>query len=96
MKRAWMAWALRTLVLVALLLSGPSRAQQRGGTLKLYQGASPASMSVHEEAGYSASVSGMPVFNNLVMYKQNIPQNSVSTIVPDLVPNGRGMTRAQY
>jgi peptide/nickel transport system substrate-binding protein len=41
-------------------------------------------MSVHEEAGYSASVSGMPVFNNLVMYKQNIPQNSVSTIVSDL------------
>ena len=26
----------------------------------------------------------MPVFNNLVMYKQDVPQNSVESIVPDL------------
>jgi peptide/nickel transport system substrate-binding protein len=84
MKRAWVAWARGTFVFVALLLSGPSSAQQRGGTLKLYHWASPASMSIHEEAGYSTSVSGMPVFNNLVMYNQNVPQNSISTIVPDL------------
>jgi peptide/nickel transport system substrate-binding protein len=41
-------------------------------------------MSIHEEAGYSASVSGMPVFNNLVLYKQDVPQNSLSSIVPEL------------
>jgi ABC-type transport system substrate-binding protein len=27
----------------------------------------------------------MPVFNNLVMFKQDVPQNSLRSIVPDLV-----------
>jgi peptide/nickel transport system substrate-binding protein len=41
-------------------------------------------MSIHEEAGYSTSVTGMGVFNNLVIYKQDVPQNSLASIVPEL------------
>ena len=45
---------------------------------------SPASMSMHEEATAAANRPMMGVFNNLVMYKQDVPQNSMQTIVPDL------------
>ena len=70
--------------LIGLLSLAPSAAQQRGGTLKVYHWVSPATMSIHEEAGYSTSVTGMGVFNNLVIYKQDVPQNSLATIVPEL------------
>ena len=52
--------------------------------LKIQHWDSPASMSIHEEATYSAVVPMMGVFNNLVMYKQDEPQNSMQSIVPDL------------
>jgi peptide/nickel transport system substrate-binding protein len=45
---------------------------------------SPASMSLHEEATAAANRPMMGVFNNLVMYKQDVPQNSMQSIVPDL------------
>ena len=41
-------------------------------------------MSIHEEATISADAPMMGVFNNLVMYDQHVPQNSLQTIVPDL------------
>ena len=41
-------------------------------------------MSIHEEATYSVVVPMMGVMNNLVMYKQDVPQNSQQSIVPDL------------
>ena len=41
-------------------------------------------MSIIEEATYSTVVPMMGVFNNLVMYKQDEPQNSMKSIVPDL------------
>ena len=44
----------------------------------------PASMSIHEENTYSTVVPMMGVFNNLVIYKQDEPQNSLKSIVPDL------------
>jgi peptide/nickel transport system substrate-binding protein len=59
-------------------------AQKPGGILKIYHWDSPASMSIHEEATYSTLVPMMGVFNNLVMYKQDEPQNSLQSIVPDL------------
>ena len=45
---------------------------------------SPASMSILEEATVFAEGPMMGVFNNLVMYDQHVPQNSLQTIVPDL------------
>jgi peptide/nickel transport system substrate-binding protein len=83
-RRAWLTWAPAILSLIAALPFQPASAQQRGGILKVYHWASPASMSVHEEAGYSAAVSGMGVFNNLVLYKQDVPQNNLSSIVSEL------------
>jgi peptide/nickel transport system substrate-binding protein len=64
----------------------PSTAQEpkRGGTLHLYQRDSPASASVHEEATYSTNVPFMGIFNNLVIYKQDVPQNSDASIEPEL------------
>jgi peptide/nickel transport system substrate-binding protein len=59
-------------------------AQKSGGVLKIQHWDSPASMSIHEEATYSVVVPIMGVMNNLVVYKQDVPQNSLQSIVPDL------------
>ena len=45
---------------------------------------SPASMSIHEESTVVAERPVMGVFNNLVMFDQHVPQNSLASIVPDL------------
>ena len=44
----------------------------------------PGNASIHEGATYSLNVPFMPVFNNLVIYKQDEAQNSMDTIVPEL------------
>jgi len=41
-------------------------------------------MSIHEEALNSAQNPIMAVFNNLVIFKQDVPQNRIDTIVADL------------
>lgn len=79
----------KTLGAAALLagtMAASAQAQQpkSGGTLHLYQRDSPASASVHEEATYSTNVPFMAIFNNLVIYKQDAPQNSDATIEPEL------------
>src|ERR1700730_18326123 len=58
-KRSWLVRAVTILLLVPSLSLQSASAQQRGGILKVYHWVSPASMSIHEEGGYSASVSGM-------------------------------------
>jgi peptide/nickel transport system substrate-binding protein len=80
---------LRAIVAAALLLSGlgtvnPALAQKQGGTLKIYHRDSPASMSILEEATISTTMPMMGVFNNLLLYDQHIPQNSLQAIVPEL------------
>jgi peptide/nickel transport system substrate-binding protein len=55
-----------------------------GGILRMYHRDSPGSASIHEGASYSFNVPFMPVFNNLVIFNQHVPQNSVDTIVPEL------------
>jgi peptide/nickel transport system substrate-binding protein len=59
-------------------------AQKQGGILKMYSPDSPASMSIHEEATVFAEGPMMGVFNNLVMFDQHVPQNSLQSILPDL------------
>jgi peptide/nickel transport system substrate-binding protein len=59
-------------------------AQRPGGVLKVYFFDSPASMSIHEEATIASEGPMMGVFNNLVMYKQDVPQSGLQSIVPDL------------
>jgi peptide/nickel transport system substrate-binding protein len=41
-------------------------------------------MSLLEESTVAVNRPMMGVFNNLVMYKQDVPQNSLKSIVPDL------------
>jgi peptide/nickel transport system substrate-binding protein len=59
-------------------------AQRPGGTLNISHFDSPASMSLHEEATAAALRPMMGVFNNLVMYRQDEPQASLQSVVPDL------------
>ena len=62
----------------------PTWAQKRGGVLRVFQYDSPASMSIHEEALNSAQNPMMAVFNNLVLFKQDVPQNRLDTITSEL------------
>src|SRR5947207_7146960 len=83
------AWKMRRILCLifaagALSVTAPAVAQKSGGVLKIQHWDSPASMSIHEEATYSTVVPIMGVMNNLVLYKQDVPQNSMSSIVPDL------------
>jgi peptide/nickel transport system substrate-binding protein len=71
-------------VLALLAASDVALAQKQGGILRVYHRDSPASASIHEEATYSVNVPFMPVFNNLVIYKQDVAQNSLDSIVPEL------------
>jgi peptide/nickel transport system substrate-binding protein len=57
---------------------------KHGGILKIYHRDSPPSASIHEEATYSTVIPFMAISNNLVMYKQDVAQNSLQSIVPDL------------
>src|SRR5215216_6094222 len=75
-------------IAAALLLAGgagdAARAQKSGGVLKVSFFDNPASLSLHEEATGAALRPGMGIFNNLVMYDQQIAQNRPDTIRPDL------------
>jgi peptide/nickel transport system substrate-binding protein len=71
-------------LLAASLFATTAFAQKQGGILRMSHFDSPASMSLHEEATGAANRPMMGVFNNLVMYKQDVPQNSMQSIVPDL------------
>ena len=70
-------------VLVAAALE-PTWAQKPSGILRVHQWDSPPSLSIHEEATIATLVPMMGVFNNLVMYDQHVPHNSMASIVPDL------------
>jgi peptide/nickel transport system substrate-binding protein len=73
-----------SVLLAASLVSGAAFAQKTGGTLHMLDFASPASMSIHEESTITAGIPMMGVFNNLVVFDQHVPQNSLASIVPDL------------
>ena len=76
-------------VLSLLAVSSPALAAKQGGILRVYHRDSPGSASIHEGATYSVNVPFMPVFNNLVIYKQDVAQNSLESIVPELVETHR-------
>ena len=84
MKRNLGAFATAGALLVALCTTAPALAQKVGGILKIPHFDSPASMSLHEEATAAVNRPMMGVFNNLVMFRQDVPQTSIQSIVPDL------------
>jgi peptide/nickel transport system substrate-binding protein len=71
-------------LLVALSATAAAYAQKQGGLLKIYFFDSPASVSIHEETTAAGQGPVMGVFNNLVLYKQDVPQSGMHSIVPDL------------
>jgi len=85
-------------LLIAMSGGGTASAQKPGGILKMYTPDSPASMSPHEEATVFSQGPMMGVFNNLVMFDQQVEQNSLESIVPDLATgwswneDGTGLT----
>jgi len=68
-------------LLLTALGSAGAFAQKSGGVLKMPDFASPASMSIHEEATRAAVTPLMGVFNNLVLFDQHVPQNSLASLV---------------
>jgi peptide/nickel transport system substrate-binding protein len=74
-----------TIALLALSLASASAAAEKsGGILRQYIIDSPASMSIHEETTVVAERPMMAVMNNLVLFDQHVPQNSLGVIRPDL------------
>src|SRR3989454_9232643 len=84
MKRHLRAIATTGTLLLVLAGGAPAFAQKSGGVLKISFFDNPASMSLHEEATGAALRPMMGAFNNLVMYRQDVAQNSLNSIVPDL------------
>jgi peptide/nickel transport system substrate-binding protein len=67
-----------------LLCLDPADAQKQGGTLRIYHRDNPPSASLHEESTVSVTQPFMALFNNLVLFDQTKPLNSLDTIVPEL------------
>ena len=74
------------LLLAVLFCTQPAIAQEpkHGGTLRVSHRDSPGSPSILEETTDSVTVPFMAIFNNLVLYKQDEPHNSVESIQPEL------------
>ena len=78
-------WLAAASALLAAMFGGePAFAQKPGGVLKVYFFDSPASMSIHEETTAAGQGPMMAVFDNLVLFKQDVPQSGLQSIVPDL------------
>ena len=71
-------------LLVILAVSHTASGQKSGGILRTYDPDSPGGMSIMEEATVFAAGPLAGVFNNLVMFNQHVPENSLDSIVPDL------------
>jgi peptide/nickel transport system substrate-binding protein len=95
-----MARVLRIVAVVGFVVLGsPAVAQKSGGILRQHIIDSPASMSIHEESTVVAERPMMGVFNNLVLFDQHVPQNSISSIVPELATDwswDEGNTRLTF
>ncbi|MBV8411162.1 MAG: peptide ABC transporter substrate-binding protein [Alphaproteobacteria bacterium] len=77
-------WVALLGVLASMGAASGAAAQKQGGVLHVQHMDTPPSASILEEATVSVVVPFMGVFNNLVMFDQNVPRNSFETIVPDL------------
>jgi peptide/nickel transport system substrate-binding protein len=84
MKSARLGAAAIAALLLPSTISAPASAQKRGGILKMYSLDSPASMSILESPTVFTEGPMMGVYNNLVVFDQHVPQNSLNSIVPDL------------
>jgi peptide/nickel transport system substrate-binding protein len=84
MKRNLTGFAATGWLALILAVSPPALAQKQGGTLRIGHFDSPASMSMLEESTVAVNRPTMGVFNNLVIFKQDEPQNTFDSIIPEL------------
>src|SRR5437667_7265141 len=84
MNRYLRAFATAAPLLVAAAAAGPAFAEKPGGILKMYSLDSPPSMSMLDGPNPIAQRTTMEVFNNLVVFDQQVKQSSLQSIVPDL------------
>jgi ABC-type transport system substrate-binding protein len=88
-----MAWESRVLAvagaLIFALCAHAASTQKTGGTLRIGHFDSPASMSMFEEPTAAVNRPMTGVFNNLAMFKQDEPQNTPESIVPELATEWR-------
>ena len=84
MRRDLHALAAAVPLLVVLAAADTALAQKSGGILRIGHFDSPASVSPLEESTQAVNRPMSGVFNNLVMFDQHVPQNSLRSIVPDL------------
>ncbi len=72
------------LTVASILAAGSAWAQKYGGTVTVPHIDSPPSPSIQEEATASVVIPFMPIYNNLVLFDQHKPQNTMDTIVGEL------------
>ena len=72
-------------IAVLLGMSGSTAfAQKAGGILRVYSADSPPGLNIYEQATPWGQGPLMAVYNNLIVFDQHVPQNSLQSIVPDL------------
>ena len=57
---------------------------KRGGTLKFHISAEPPNFDMHANSTYAVAHPTTPMYNQLVQFDPGIPENSPSTVIPDL------------
>jgi peptide/nickel transport system substrate-binding protein len=67
-----------------LLAASPALAQKHGGVIVIPHIDTPPSPSIQEEGTASVVIPFMPLFNNLVIFDQHVPQHTIGTIRPEL------------
>jgi peptide/nickel transport system substrate-binding protein len=71
-------------ILVATGCGGAALAQKSGGILKVYSADSPPGLNIYEQATPWGQGPLMGIYNNLIVFDQHVPQNSLEAIRPDL------------
>jgi peptide/nickel transport system substrate-binding protein len=89
MKREVRALAAAGSLSLILLTADAAFGQKPGGTLRVGHFDSPASVSMLEESTVAVDRPMMGVFNNLVIFRQDEPQNTPESIVPELATEWR-------
>ena len=84
MKARAACFALAAAAAAMVLAPASGWSQKAGGVLKIQHMDTPPSASIHEEATVSVAVPFMALYNNLVVFDQNVAKNSFESIVPDL------------
>ena len=89
MKRVLRVLAAASSLSLAFVAAHGAFAQKAGGILHIGHFDSPASMSMLEESTQAVNRPMSGVFNNLVIFKQDEPQNTPESIVPELATEWR-------